>query len=252
MRIATWNLNQNRGFTAWPILRSSLGADIVLLQESKRPDWDGPLAWLNVPHHEVGSAVISTRGTLRPETLPGYEGWVVGGELIKSGFNDPERPLFVFSVHAPSSNSSSARMSYVEEVTVILALIKERVTDHADLVIGGDFNFLSLGHRKQGEAISTTAREADAMRRFAELGLESCWAATHPDRALAQTLRWTGDKTADRTTPYHCDGIFVPHRWQSGLVCEVLTSKCFESSDHYPVAAWLQQESIKPRTFVRD
>ena len=54
-----------------------------------------------------------------------------------------------------------------------------------------------------------------------------------------QTLRWSADKAPGKSTPYHCDGIFVPSSWKSGIICEVLTSTSFEVSDHYPVAAWV-------------
>jgi exonuclease III len=242
VRIATWNLNHGKGSAVWPCLQTSLCADILLLQETRRPDWAGALAWENLPHHDRGSAVLSTRGTLHSESFAGYEGWVAGGELVDSGFNDPDRPLFVFSVHSPSSNATCQRRSYVEEVVSILSLIEQRVPKQADLIIGGDFNFLSLGNRKESEGIRTTVEEADALRRFQGLQLVSCWVAAHPGRALPQTLRWTGDKSPDRCTPYHCDGIFIPSGWQTGLVCEVLSSACFEVSDHYPVVAWIQRE----------
>jgi len=152
MRIATWNLNHDRGAALWPRLFTSLGADIVLLQETRRPDWPGALPWLSVPRHDRGSAVLATKGTLHGESFDGYEGWVAGGELVNSGFNDPGRQLFVFSIHSP-------RQPYVKEVVSILSLIEKRVPKEADLIIGGDFNFLSLGNRKEGEGITTTAEE---------------------------------------------------------------------------------------------
>jgi endonuclease/exonuclease/phosphatase family metal-dependent hydrolase len=123
----------------------------------------------------------------------------------------------------------------------ILEVIEQLVPSHADLVMGGDFNFVSLGDRKKSEGLKTTSAEREALARFARLGLVSCWATTHPGRALAQTLRWSGDSTPDKSTPYHCDGIFVPTSWDSRIICEVLTSACFEVSDHYPIAAWISR-----------
>lgn len=246
MRVATWNLNHGKGSAIWPRLHSSLCADIILLQETRRPDWSGTFAWARVPHHDRGSAVLSIKGTLHSESFAGYDGWVTGGELIDSGLNDPGRPLFVFSVHSPTSNASFQRRSYVEEVVSIISLIEKRVPKEADLIIGGDFNFVSLGNRQATEDIKTTAKEAAALRRFQDVQLVSCWVAAHPDRALPQTLRWTGDKSPDRSTPYHCDGIFVPSRWQNDIVCEVLTSQCFEVSDHYPIMAWIQGTQGSP------
>jgi len=239
LRIVTWNLNHGKGAAAWPRLHGSVGADVVLLQETRRPDWQGGLAWENVPHNECGSAVIATVGSVRAIPVAGYEGWVVGGELLDSGLNDPGRSLFVFSIHAPTGNPGQPRRPYVDEVVSILDVLSRQVPASADLIVGGDFNFLSLGERKEGESFKTTPGERNALARFAQMGLVFCWTTAHPGRALPQTLRWSGDKTADKSTPYHCDGIFVPVSWEQGVICEVLTSACFEVSDHYPVAAWI-------------
>jgi hypothetical protein len=68
-----------------------------------------------------------------------------------------------------------------------------------------------------------------------EFGLVSCWQAAHPNRPLAQTLRWS----ADRHPPYHCDGIFVPRSWLDRLVsCRVIRGSRWNAlSDHNPVVA---------------
>ena len=52
------------------------------------------------------------------------------------------------------------------------------------------------------------------MRLRDELGLMNCWKYLNPDVRLAQTLRWT----SDRTVNYHCDGIFVPQSWRDRLL----------------------------------
>lgn len=241
MRIVTWNLQYGKGATVWPCLQSSLKADLMFLQESPRPDWSGGAVWENVPHREWGSAVVVACGKVNNCVIEGYEGWVVGGEWIESGLNAPERSLFVFSVHAPTKSVTHPRRSYVEEVVTILDLIGRHAPTGADLILGGDFNFLSLGDRKEGEAISTTSAEREAMQRIAGMGLVSCWTTAHPGHALAQTLRWSADKAPGKSTPYHCDGIFVPEAWKSGIICEVLTSTSFEVSDHYPVAVWVSR-----------
>lgn len=241
MRIVTWNLKHDSGSAVWPRVQAALGADIVLLQESRRPSSSSELAWEHVPHHDRGSAVLVSKGAIRSITIAGYEGWVVGGEWLDGGQNRPGRPLSVFSVHAPTSNAARPRHSYVEEVVGILDAIRHQLAPQSDLIVGGDFNFLSLGQRKEGEQLETTQEELAALTHFEDLGLVSCWAAAHPGRSLVQTLRWSGDKTPDKSTPYHCDGIFVPASWQPGIICEVLTSACFEVSDHYPVAAWISR-----------
>jgi endonuclease/exonuclease/phosphatase family metal-dependent hydrolase len=239
MRIVTWNLDQGKGASAWPRLQASLGADLVFLQETKSPHWHGAQAWASVPGCDWGSAVLATTGTFRAIPVPGYQGWVVGGEWLNSGHNTDGRSRYVFSVHAPSPTQSQPRRSYVEEVMTILDLTAKVIPPNEELMLGGDFNFVSLGERKGSAGLDTTAAERQALAHFGRLGLVSCWAAAHPGRPLAQTLRWSGDKTPGRSTAYHPDGIFVPASWQEGVVSEVLTSACFEVSDHYPVAAWL-------------
>lgn len=241
MRIVTWNLKRDKAADVWPRLQSALNADIVLLQEARKPDCCGSPAWENVPGQDWGSAVLVTQGKIRSITIEGYEGWCVGGELIESGLNANGRPLFVFSLHAPTGNSNQPRGPYVDEVVAVLNLIHASLPSDADLVLGGDFNFLSLGERKEGESLQTTPKERDALEIFKDRKLVSCWQAAHPGRPLPQTLRWSGDKTPDKSTPYHCDGIFIPQAWSSPIFCEVLTSACFEVSDHYPVAAWICQ-----------
>ena len=237
MRIVTWNLDHGRASDVWRKLQASVGADVVLLQETGRPTWSGSSAWECVPGYSEGSAVLSMDGMLRTTPISGYEGWVVGGELVGSCLNEPGRALFVFSVHSPSSFRDSPRGSYVAEVVSILGRIQEKLPDQADLILGGDFNFVSLGARAEDEEIKTTRAEQAALSMFGKLGLVSCWAVAHPGSPLKQTLRWTGAKTPGRSKPYHADGIFVPAPWRGGIACEVLTSSEFEVSDHYPVLA---------------
>lgn len=239
MRIVTWNLKHGAASDAWPQLQRGLDADIALLQESRQPCWSGAVAWENVPHANWGSAVLVGTGAIRRHGIEGYEGWVVGGEVIGSGLNASDRSLYVFSVHVPTGNASRPRRQYVEEAVGILKAIRSVVPDDADLVLGGDFNFLSLGERLEGEGMKTTLAEREALASFDDAGLISCWSASHPERALAQTLRWSADKAPGKCTPYHCDGIFVPRAWKGNLFCEVLTSACFHISDHNPVAAWI-------------
>jgi exonuclease III len=241
VRIVTWNLNNGRAADAWPRLQAALGAELVLLQETPPPDWCSARLWESVPHHGRGSAVLCTTGVLRAVRVPGYEGWVVGGELVDSDLSVDGRPLFVFSVHTPSPNATQRRRQYVAETMSILNLLGEHVPDGANLVLGGDFNFRSLGERQPDEQFQTIPSERRVLARFSDLGLISCWAAAHPGCPLPQTLRWTRDRTPDRSTPYHCDGIFVPAAWAPGIVCEVLTSAVVNVSDHNPVAAWISR-----------
>jgi exonuclease III len=241
MRIATWNLKHDAGACTWPTLIDDFGADILFLQETRLPRSNSFVLWQKVPHHDRGSAVICSSGKVLPVSIPNYDGWVVGGELVESQWNRPSTPLFLFSLHSPSANAQSPRCTYVEEVAIIVRTLKSLLPSGADLILGGDFNFLSLGERHPSEPLKTKPEERDCLKLLSDLGLVSCWTEAHPNKPLAQTLRWSGDRSEGKTTPYHCDGIFVPKAWGINACCEVLTSKPFEVSDHFPVFAWIPE-----------
>lgn len=236
MIILAWNVNRRRGGFGWVDVCNEVGADLILLQESYRPQTTWGTAWESVPHGTWGSAVISRRGTIRPVVVPNYEGWVNGGELSETDWPHAGRPCWVFSVHAPTTNAQRPRKRYVEEVGMLLAELDRIVPEEADLILGGDFNFLSLGERLPDEPLKTKPGERAVLGMLQARGLVSCWTSANPGMPLVQTLRWSNDKT----TPYHCDGIFAPARWSGSLRCEVLRSQAIEAaSDHNPVAAWL-------------
>ena len=238
MRIVTWNLRHGAGGTIWPHLQAELQADIVLLQEATAaPDRDGAI-WEKVPDGRWGSAVVTALGAMRPILVQGYEGWVVGAEA-DSEFGS----LAVFSVHVPTSTPTCPRRPYTDEVGTILSLIREAVRPGVHLVVGGDFNF-TLGERHASEAMKTTSADHRALAAIANAGLVSCWTATHPDRPLPQTLRWSSDRAPGKTTPYHCDGILVPRAWSGWVQCEIHTAELYMVSDHNPVSATLNPPAI--------
>jgi endonuclease/exonuclease/phosphatase family metal-dependent hydrolase len=155
---------------------------------------------------------------------------VVGAELAGPRWS-PDRPVQVFSIHCPVGERG-----YVRTLHEILDRIA-RLRAGADLILGGDFNVV-VGHRQTRERIAVTRGEREILDRLsAEFDLISCWQAANPGRPLAQTLRWS----ANRSAPYHCDGIFVPSDWGARLVsCRVVTgSRWTKLSDHNPVVAEL-------------
>jgi endonuclease/exonuclease/phosphatase family metal-dependent hydrolase len=231
MRLVTWNLLKGKARDVWPRLQAEMAADFVFLQEADSvPQSDG-VVWQRVPGLQWGRAVITTAGSIRPIVLPGYEGWVVGGEVDNGG-----HPLAVFSLHAPTATKTVRRRTYAAEVVMILSLIGEALRPETDLVIGGDFN-ITLGERHPGEALKTHSSDRKVLKAIASMGLISCWTAAHPGVPLSQTLRLTTDKAPGKTTPYHCDGILVPQHWAPGCCCDILTDECFRISDHNPVSA---------------
>jgi endonuclease/exonuclease/phosphatase family metal-dependent hydrolase len=240
MRIATWNLRVNSGKDLWPKLWRNLDLDLLFLQESASPSSSHHFQWEAVPGNTWGSAVIISSGTIEPVPVPDYEGWVVGGEVLESHLNTEGMRLFAFSLHSPSSSSLKKRSSYIKEVDTVVSHLETVLPTGCDVLIGGDFNF-TVGERQPGEFQSTEEAERAVLKRMEALGLSSCWSMSHPGRPLEQTLRWVSDKAPHKSTPFHCDGIFVPHRWKDRVTCEVFTSECYRVSDHNPVVVWIKE-----------
>jgi hypothetical protein len=191
-----------------------------MLQESHDPGSAHHALWQAVPGQVWGSAVVVRRGVVRPIAVAGYEGWVTGGEWVTHDDGQPIRQTFVFSVHSPTTDAFAERASYVSESRSIVRAIVAAVPSACELVIGGDFNFKSLGERLPSEELQTTPQEREALTEFRAASLVPAWHAAHPDRPLPQTLRWTGN----RVTPYHCDGFLLRPSAAERALCEVLST----------------------------
>lgn len=240
MRIATYNLLKGGSKRVhWSRMIDDHAVDLLLAQESYPHDEHlpplmfpaarGRSVWAMAEKNGWGSAVFSRSGSLTPVIVPGFTGWVVGAEIVGASWQPADSPpLAVFSVHAPSKGEA-----YAKQVNRLLDAIKTVASDR-NVVIGGDFN-LTVSHWKGSEKPLSRAELAIQARLRDEFGLLNCWQAANPDQPLHQTLRWT----RDRTTPYHCDGIFVPQSWQDRLEsCVVLASEEWNTlSDHNPVLA---------------
>jgi endonuclease/exonuclease/phosphatase family metal-dependent hydrolase len=240
MNIATYNLLKGGSKRVhWVRMIEGHAVDLLLVQESyahhehlpplSYPDAHNQSAWEMVERHGWGSAIFSTTGMVKLVRVPGFSGWVVGGEITgaswQAGIADP---LLAFSVHAPSKGES-----YQKQVNKLLDRIK-KVARGREVVIGGDFN-LTVSHCAGSERPTSKQDLAIQARLADQFGLLNCWQAANPDQPLHQTLRWT----TDRTIPYHCDGIFVPRAWQDRLEsCVVLAGEEWNRlSDHNPVVA---------------
>lgn len=240
MKIITYNMQHDKkSRDNWTTILEQEDPDILLAQESLDPnevqlplvdsEWHQRTTWKLVTAN-WGSAVYVKSHDFNPITLPGFEGWVVGVEIPASSFPiSDEKPLRVFSVHAPT-----AKESYARAVNKILDMLRDS-RDGADLVIGGDFN-LTISRRHPSEDRQTSNADMKIQQRLEdEFGLINCWQTMNPDLPLAQTLRWDRDPVP----PYHCDGHFVPGSWTEKLkACRVLSGPQWDRmSDHNPVVA---------------
>ena len=231
MRIVTYNflVGGSAARDAWKVI-GRLKPDILLAQECRRPPSGEPprKLWAEAVAGRWGTGLFLSRGRIRRLEVPGFAGSVVGGELERRAWLT-ERPLRVFSVHCPLGDHG-----YIKTMHALLDAVAPFAAG-ADLVLGGDFN-VACGMRGPRDQVRSGNGERVLLERMAaELELMPCWQAMHPRSPLAQTLRWTGN----RTTPYHCDGIFAPRRWKPRLVrCEVISGAGWDRlSDHNPVLA---------------
>jgi endonuclease/exonuclease/phosphatase family metal-dependent hydrolase len=240
MKIATYNILKGGSQRVhWVRMIEDFGVDLLLVQESyphhehlpplRYPGAGSRSAWQMADRNRWGSAVFSRTGSVTPVGVPNFSGWVVGAEISGAAWPGVTAgPLLAFSVHAPSRGEA-----YWKQVNRLLDEIK-KVAGGRDVVIGGDFN-ITVSHWPRSERPASKQELAIQTRLADEFGLVNCWQAANPDRPLHQTLRWTGD----RTTAYHCDGIFVPKSWRRRLrSCLVLAGDEWDRlSDHNPVVA---------------
>ncbi|MBI1877646.1 MAG: hypothetical protein HYR94_05350 [Chloroflexi bacterium] len=249
MRIVTYNFRAGgkRGEqNQWSKILTDFAPAIVFAQETRNPKLEVPenyqinqnrFVWHPV-NSKWGSAVFIRDGEIKPLDLPGFEGWVVGAKISEPNwFKTRQRPLQVFSVHAPTRKGCS----YIKAMNLILDQIAG-LSDNADLIIGGDFN-ITASFRHDSEKMKTgQANEKILTRLSNEFRLKSCWQAANPDQPLAQTLRWGSNKT----TPYHCDGIFTPVTWGQLLEsCQVISEGWEALSDHNPVVATFEMTKME-------
>ena len=231
MRLVSWNLDRGRAAGAWQDVARDHDADLVLLQETTEPQSDSLSHWEAVLPQRWGSAVIAMDGQLQRVEIPEYRGWVTGSRWSR-GTTASVEEVYVFSIHSPTHHKDAPRKSYVHEARTIVTQINAAVPLGAPLIIGGDFNFASLGERVDGERRAMDPSEQEALDAFRAKGFLVAWRDLHPTAPLPQTLRWSGD----RAIPFHCDGYLVRGLEVSRLTCEVVLKARLDAvSDHRPV-----------------
>jgi exonuclease III len=220
----------------WARVVRAFAPDLVLAQECRAPrECPGEtfrarasdtLLWQPIDGRRWGSGLLCRLGATVPIRIPEFDGWIVGAEVQASGLANGH-PLRVFSIHGPAGQHGYIRTMHeiLDRIAVLGA--------GCDLILGGDFNVV-VGYRQPYEKLRVSRGERGILERLSnDFGLVSCWQAANPNRRLAQTLRWT----ADRSAPYHCDGIFVPSSWLDRLIsCRVVRGSRWDAlSDHNPV-----------------
>ncbi len=247
MKIVTYNGAGKQNWRA----ALDLDPDILLLQESEAPpDEVSTRIKRQLTRNKWGSAVYVKHGRISQLDIQHNHDWLTGwlvGVDIEGGLNPlgSDRRLRVFSLHTPPSTVSG--ISYPKTVKQMLDVITQNCGD-MDLVIGGDFNLLSLGERHASELRDTeqswtaTRQEKEIHTRLADMGLMNCWQTKNAGIPLGRTLRYRSKESAPA---YHCDGLFVPETWKHSLTsAEILQSdEWMARSDHNPVVATFSQRT---------
>lgn len=223
IRLLSWNAR--RANSAAIDLADRFGAEVLLLKEGQAASsWSGEAVGVPVAGRTWGSWVLVRSGALEPIAIAEYPGWVIGARWQRRDAED----VYLFSVHSPTP----PRVSYVAESQAIVTAICASVPSAAPLVIGGDFNFKSLGQRLPSETIQTTMAELQAIQEFRDRGLSVAWHDCHPGKPLQQTLRWTNDQSV----PFHCDGFLTRNLGHGTVNCEVILPESEPpTSDHNAV-----------------
>jgi endonuclease/exonuclease/phosphatase family metal-dependent hydrolase len=239
VRIVTYNFlsgGSAKRAAHWELLQR-LAPDILLAQECRPAPAHhvrGGALWAKAIGRRWGTGVYLARGEIRRIAVPGFSGWITGGELDRAAWLT-RRPLRVFSIHCPHGEHG-----YVNTMHRILDRLAA-IADGADLVLGGDFNIVA-GIRSADEPVRMSRAERLVLDRLVErFRLIPCWQTMNPGVPLAQTLRWCGN----RALPYHCDGIFVPASWRARLESAAVIEgpEWRPLSDHNPVIAVLSGSS---------
>jgi exonuclease III len=236
-RIATYNFlagGSAKRNTHWQMLQEHVQPDLLMTQESKPStahgaEWSGAV-WNRAVTRQWGTGMYATGIAIEPVAVRGFKGWVTGGTVAAPAWLT-SHTVKAFSVHCPSG-AGGYTGTMLRLITRFRSMAK---TCH--LVLGGDFN-VAAGVRGPDDQVRMSAQERLVLSRLRdELGLVPCWQTANPNRPLAQTLRWSGNRAA----PYHCDGIFVPATWSRHLAsCDVLSGPMWDQlSDHNPVVAVL-------------
>ena len=134
MRIITYNFLLGGSATrdAWKSM-GRLAPDILLAQECRMPPGPpSPGIWAEAAPGRWGTGIFLARGRIRRMDVPGFSGWISGGELAPRAWIT-ERPLRVFSIHCPRGERGYVRTMH--SILDALALLAAG----ADLVLGGDF-----------------------------------------------------------------------------------------------------------------
>ena len=223
MRLTTWNCEKGKGNDIDQCLSQiePLDADLVALQECRRPSRNDPSVVWRGRNPKLGTAVISRRAELKlePLAIPSPRPSVI--PVVVQG---PAPFLFV---------GVWTQKPYIEVAQAAMKACAD-VPHGLPIVAAGDFSISPAVSRKRQKSL----RFLDWMRD--ELGLVSAYhefSGETPGEETQPTYyhHWAESK------PFHIDYCFLPESWSSRISSvDVGTYADWQTSDHRPLTVDLR------------
>ena len=221
MRLTTWNCQMGRDVDHYLAELAPLRADIVTLQECRRPRHkSGSVLWRGTYTHQ-GVAVVSTRTELQlePVNVPSLHSTVVPVVVHAT------QPFVFVGVwtHPPYDKVAWAAMSACVQAAA-----------GRPVVAAGDFNVSPGVQGQQRSALQFLKRMRD------KHGLVSAYHQLYRETPGTET-RATHYYQKKESKPFHIDYCFVPEGWVGRLAgVDIGTFRDWPQSDHRPVTVELK------------
>lgn len=197
MRLTTWNCAPGKDIDTCLSLTEPLDADLVALQECRRPSGNDPAVIWRGDKARSGTAVISRHPDLQLEPLD---------------IRQPNATVVPVVVHGPAPFlfvGVCTHRRYIEaardSMTACIAAARG-----LPVVAAGDFNISPAVRRKQQESLEFL----DWMRD--ELGLVSAYHECYGETPGEET-RPTRYHQWNESKPFHIDYCFLPESWSSRI-----------------------------------
>ena len=222
MRLTTWNCTRGKDIETCLSLTEPLDADLMALQECRRPSGNDPAVIWRGTDPNQGTAVISRRPELTMEALdiPSLHRTVVPAVV-----HGPAPFLFVgVWTHPPYNEVAQASLTACAAAA-----------GGVPIVAVGDFNSSPAVNGQRRESL----RFLDWMR--SELGLISAyhqfWGETPGEETHATYYHHWAESKA-----FHIDYCFLPESWSSRISCvKIGTYAERRESDHRPLTVELRE-----------
>ena len=255
MKIVSWNVNGFRAVMKKDFIQSTetLGADILLLQETKLQEDQRTLDMLHLFDYESFWSYASTQkgysgvvaySSLTPDNVttefskPEYDN---EGRVIKLDFGD----FVLFNVYFPNGQMNEERLQYkLDFYDWLLSYAQKLRDDNRSIIIAGDFNTahneIDLTHPKPNSDRSGFLRiERDLLDRMIDSGYVDTFRHFHPDTVK---YSWWSYRAGARkkNVGWRIDYFFATRDLiDNNLITGAFIENDIYGSDHCPVGLTL-------------